>query len=633
MAAIHALPIEILSRIFILGQPEGEYPEFPPIGPPPFEILVSHVCQHWRQVALRTPHLWSTVHMRTVPHVERAKQYLRRSGLLPLDIMVDTCDQEEHIKDFLLFRDEFMPVFSILTPYIDRWRSIQIKVRDRQCKLGARQVLSTCGPARNLEFLQLWHVETWETVDRLFTQIGPPPVVVFDKSLPALKHIKLIGVNLPWVHSPFLEDLTSVDFGLHADDVRIPYNLWERMMATSPHLERLSLHYSGPRWGDGHWPNTCIKLLELQELNLEEMPTAITLALFARLHTPNISTLRLTLPSLDDGEDSSALLDFCTNPPPLLPLIPEDEEEVKGKGKGKAKEKESKREGPIFRTLDTLHIGALECSAQSFGAFLAKHSTVRHLTLECGRMSSDLFDELMALHSTSSKPAPASGSSSSSARQSAEPEHPAAHSPESERRGERGSAHGSREGSAESSDAGSSVRSASTALTTPNVEYAQLPSTTASSSAVPQQVVLPLLESLKISGIPSETLCAFIRFRREHGCPVQRWRVSESMKSAELEELVKMGDMEKLTWEEDEEEEEDESVAGADEEYAYEDDDCVEGMSDFGDADCCDDDVVEGSSQPKQAETAAGAVEHAEDQPADHSDGEDEEAEYGEDDD
>ena len=623
MAAIHTLPIEILSRIFLLGQPAGEYPEFPPIGPPPFEVLVSHVCQHWRQVALRTPHLWTTIHLRTVPHIDRAKQYLRRSGRLPLDILVDTCDIEEHIKDFLLFRDEFMPVFSILTPYIDRWRSMQIKVRDRQCKLGARQVLSTCGPARNLEFLQLWHVETWETAERLFTQIGPPPVVVFNKSLPSLKHIKLIGVNLPWVHSPFLEDLTSVDFGLHADDVRIPYNLWERMMATSPHLERLSLHYSGPRFGAGEWPNTCVKLLELRELNLEEMPTAILLQLFARLHMPNLSVLRLTLPSLDDGEDSGALLDFCTNPPPLLPLIPEDDEEPQGKGKGKAKAKEedSKREGPLFRSLDTLQIYALECSAKHFGAFLNSHRSIRHLTLDCARMPDGLFDELMVLHSTSTKP-PAT--SDSDARSSADPEPSAAQSSESERRGE-GSASGSREGSAESSDAGSSPRSPSTAITTPNAEYAQLPST---ASSAPQQVVLPLLQSLKISGLLSETLCEFIRFRREHGCPVQWYRVSESMRSDELEgmveEMAKNG-RERLTWEEDDEEEEDDESQPGDEDYVEDDYEAKE------DDECCDpDDVAEGGSNGRQI-TSADYDEEL-DEPANYSDGEEEE-EVGEDDD
>lgn len=547
MAAIHALPIEILTRIFLLGLPEGEYPDFPLIGVPGFELQVSHVCQHWRQIALRTPHLWSTIHLRTIPHMERAKQYLRRSTRALLNIMVDTCDAEEHIPGFLLFREEFMPVFAILIPYISRWRSLQIKVRDRQCKLGARQVLSTCGEAPRLEYLQLWHVETWETTERLFTQIGPPPVVIFDKSLPSLRHISLIGVNVPWVHSPFLEDLTSIEFGLHANDVRIPYNLWERMLVTSPHLEKLSLHYSGPKGSPETWSNGAAKLSYLHELVLEEMVPSTLVQILRRICIPHLAILRLNLPSLDDGEDCTCFLEYLVSPPPPLPVIRDDVDDRRdrilantNKEKGKARvHKHAPR--PIFRELETLVLIGLECTAESFGQFLRVSQTVKHLEFDGAKLSDGLFEEFMRVHSVEEddEPVRREGSEETGSSSSGD--------------------EGSRESSV-SSDSGSSTttESASTTPASPGPEF------------VSSEIVLPELITVRVSGLSSEQLRAFIEFRRAHGCPVRRWRVSELMRDEVLErvaeEMEKAGDDERIVWEEDEGEEEEDD-------YVYEDED------------------------------------------------------------
>ncbi|KAF7795352.1 hypothetical protein EIP86_006509 [Pleurotus ostreatoroseus] len=616
MAAIHTLPIEILSRIFLLGLPDGEYPEFPPSAAPPFEVLVSHVCQHWRAVALRIPHLWAIVHLRTVPHIDRARQYLVRSGRVPLHILVDTCDMDEHVPGFLLFRDEFLPVFALLTPHIDRWRSMQCKVRDRQCKLGARQVLSTCGPAVNLEFLQLWHVETWETSERLFTQIGPPPVVVFNKSLPSLRHISLIGVNLPWTHAPFLEDLISIDFGLHAHDVRMPYHLWERMLATSPNLDKLALHYSGPKGTAADWPNTAVRLPSMRELVLEEMVPATLLQLMPRLCMPHLKVLRLNLPSLEDGEDCTAFLEYLVDPPPPLPLV--GAEDTKGKGKARADAKDAR--GPVFRELDTLALDALECSAESFARFLVASPTIRHLSIDGRKLGKGLFEELMRVYDASGPgpvavPVPdkradaGSSASVSMSTGSSTPDDRESSADEDvledrrlasvrESGSSKASTSSGREGSSDSSDStsGSASLSASTALTTPSLHSSESRSPMPPSASL-AEIVLPQLQTVRVSGVDPAALVAYVRFRRAHGRPVRRWRVGVLMRCPELEELAAEIDEERrrtgledwdeegerLIWE-DEEEEEEEEESGS-EEYDGEDgDEGEEGEGSSGDA-------------------------------------------------
>ncbi|TCD62233.1 hypothetical protein EIP91_007192, partial [Steccherinum ochraceum] len=296
MCHIHALPVELLSRIFLIGWQEDPLPDDILTSQTTFEALVSHVSHRWRDVALHIPVLWSIVHFRTHLHIHRAHTYLARNRHPHLiDVFVDTCAQDEHLPGFTLFRDEFFPVFAVVIPHIARWRSLNLKVRDLQCKAHARSVLSTCGGAPHLETLHLWHVENWGNAERLYTAIGPPPVVVFDQTLPALKHIILTGVNLPWTHSPFLKNLTSVEFALHSDDVRMPYDLWRKMLLESPHLARLALHYSGPRFGAGDWPDVGEKIVlpGLREVDLTNMEPAYLLALFRRLEMPGVKRVRL----------------------------------------------------------------------------------------------------------------------------------------------------------------------------------------------------------------------------------------------------------------------------------------------------------------------------------------------------
>src|ERR1700692_4208520 len=64
-APVASVPNEILSAIFHAGclLPRSD-PSFDnKLWEPPFEILVSQVTQHWRNVAIATPGLWTQIYV------------------------------------------------------------------------------------------------------------------------------------------------------------------------------------------------------------------------------------------------------------------------------------------------------------------------------------------------------------------------------------------------------------------------------------------------------------------------------------------------------------------------------------------------------------------------------------------
>jgi hypothetical protein len=94
----HSLfPIEILSRIFVLLALDCGTVNFPlgrNIGVPP-QLVVSHVCSHWRRVALRTHELWSDTQIFYTRHttndtIRLLQRWLFRARTFPVALRLST---------------------------------------------------------------------------------------------------------------------------------------------------------------------------------------------------------------------------------------------------------------------------------------------------------------------------------------------------------------------------------------------------------------------------------------------------------------------------------------------------------------------------------------------------------------
>jgi hypothetical protein len=293
---------------------------------------------------------------------------------------------------------------------VKRWRAFHLKVRENECKLAARQYLSSCGPAPNLETLQLYHFEDYRTSQNLYLATYRPPVMVFSNNLPRLKNVSLIGVNLPWADSPYLVHLHHLELALHPENIRPPYEYWDNMLRNSPELRALSLHYSGPaRVANGDndtkvvWPSTKerIYIEKLERLSLTDLDPDYLCLLFERLIMPGVKQLRLDLPD----QDFTPFMQLVAGAQILEPQTLASASDTSPSPSPEASSTRSSLSPsvmlpthlplPALAKLETLVISALECSANSFRAFLLRLEGLRCLEMHFSPIGDEFLRVLM----------------------------------------------------------------------------------------------------------------------------------------------------------------------------------------------------------------------------------------------
>ncbi|KAF8961064.1 hypothetical protein BDZ97DRAFT_2077059 [Flammula alnicola] len=205
---IHRLPSEIASYIFTLYVESvndrllSEEPYDKADSSPP--LLLAAVCKTWREIALTTPQLWASanIFLRNSDlrgsQAELVKQWLDRSGQLPLSISLTTDVPDRH----RVQEESFLPLFDVVRQYAHRWRSLTLysDMRFNHYIIG-----------------DLMQAPMLETI-RLFRDYYSSSVVTFHlPETPSLRHftinnISVSDVVLQWDTLTFFEgDLIRVD--------------------------------------------------------------------------------------------------------------------------------------------------------------------------------------------------------------------------------------------------------------------------------------------------------------------------------------------------------------------------------------------------------------------------------------
>ena len=248
---IHNLSPDILSSIFLIAAHHFQ----DPFGSILLPITISHVSSRWREIAISTRGLWTSI-IFTFPictsQLLRSMTWLSRSYPYPLDIFLDFRDPswgwEEDSHKFHL--EHMAPVLRLLLAHVKRWRHFEL-------------LTDTWAPI----FIFLWntrHVEAAPSLRSLSLSrcnayfaskeaIFQPahlqdPIPLFGGlALDALCDVSLVGVHVDWAKSS-LHNLTSLEFKYHASGVMPSLDQFLDILSGCLELRHLSIIGWGPQF-------------------------------------------------------------------------------------------------------------------------------------------------------------------------------------------------------------------------------------------------------------------------------------------------------------------------------------------------------------------------------------------------
>ncbi|KDQ08664.1 hypothetical protein BOTBODRAFT_37814 [Botryobasidium botryosum FD-172 SS1] len=299
ISAIYRLPNEVLALIFRFTEGSRDNSLWPLRLRAPLNI--SRVSRLWRQIALSTPCLWTTIDVTNASirsvFLERSRNALLSIDVLPghdyrLDSEEDNCSlrtyQNGTTKAFRLRKPYFTLFIKSLVPFLPRWGSVKLRDIDIYEFPTFHHA-----PAPNLE---TFHVYAGGTAKEAQT----PPLHLLRGETPRLRDLHLVATCVR-LDSPIYANLTS----LHLECIKFDESSVTRLLeifAMCPFLDTLGLvkvRFSSPR---GDVPPNTIPLKHLRRMKLVGIARGVEhLIIGSVILTP---FLRLHLsPSIDRGLD------------------------------------------------------------------------------------------------------------------------------------------------------------------------------------------------------------------------------------------------------------------------------------------------------------------------------------------
>ncbi|KAN0139855.1 hypothetical protein V8E53_002517 [Lactarius tabidus] len=426
---VHNLPNELLSYIFTLGSEvksgdddddeEEEEDATSEQGPHfPFQVLVSHVCQRWRVVAIETPTLWADLDFSEGPPFEKSRVWLERSKECPLDIELDcTVESEPETEsdsegsedqadsasenELIVPQDGVaMPgglpplpaplrgkaitklsshisptdlpvVRDLILPHSARWRVFEHMVDDFQIMYGILSALASIPDAPELRELGLYHHDENEDYDHFSpAHLKEPFFAPFCGRAPGLRKVTLWGVHVDWEACAFLQDLEELELAYHAKDVRPPYDILIRVLRGSPDLRSLTLSASGPAGNPevDYWPADVIELPSVRKLALAFVEPSYASALLKRLVFPNLQVLTLDF----DPGNYSAFITQLASPAPH-------------------------QRDSLCQNLVELKLLGMHCTDEALSKLFFALPNVLRFELNCHHLSGNFFGSLLGM--------------------------------------------------------------------------------------------------------------------------------------------------------------------------------------------------------------------------------------------
>ncbi|EIM90933.1 uncharacterized protein STEHIDRAFT_165392 [Stereum hirsutum FP-91666 SS1] len=321
VVSIATLPVEILDKCFAYladidpprsSRTKAYFHSLAPITHLGF-VTVTHVCSHWRHVAINNTLLWTTPTFDLGP--EWLAATLSRAKSAPLTIRHDFGDTSLSRRDNPLALEEMHGVMETLRCHLYHTITIDLYGSLPPPDIFPIEDLLSCS-APVLESLAI-------------ERKSPLSPILLGDDASRLRQVQLVGVGETWI-VPVFTGLTCLH--IHAESISASTSLSQflDMLEQNPELEYLKITFALPRT-DSLVPTRRIALPLLKRLSVTGFPSSCA-TLLSNIVTPPSTAFAVFASSLPGSEDDhSALLSalaskFLALDPPLrtLTIQPQD---------------------------------------------------------------------------------------------------------------------------------------------------------------------------------------------------------------------------------------------------------------------------------------------------------------------
>src|SRR5216683_3326806 len=271
LVPISALPPELLSRIFhfhaFLEPPQ------PKLG----WIVVTHVCQRWRQVALNDPSLWAEI-TGFSPRARWTSEILVRARNAPL--VID------------LFDAPSLEVLSKFPPHISHTRELRLRNLSKYHSQGMQEICALEAPV-----LENFELKTSIAATSTVTFRQFAGTTLFNGQAPKLRMFSLYQISIPWSlipHGQLTHLKIILSRRMFEPDNSSPNDLNQfiDLLVNSPDLEVLAINFCLPTMLSEVSNGQPIHLPRLSRLCLGGSTTSVA-TLLKMLQLPSSATLHL----------------------------------------------------------------------------------------------------------------------------------------------------------------------------------------------------------------------------------------------------------------------------------------------------------------------------------------------------
>ena len=296
-------------------------------------ITISHVSSRWREIAISTRALWTSIIL-SFPifpsQLLRSQIWLSRSHPLPIDIFLDFRDPSwDWEEDSLGVPLELMaPVLKFLLADVKRWRHFELLTDTWAPIFAFLQDTRDVDAAPLLRSISLSRCNAYfASKGAVFQPVQfQDPIPLFGGlALDALRDVSLVGVHVDWAQSS-LRNLTSLRFKYHASGVMPSLDQFIDILSGCPELRHLSIVGWGPQfekatvqeiWDPTSSPN--LKIIQLRHLvdfffgfvDVDHAIKALSLFNFPSIQILTLEDVSSTLNPAHQN-DATPILDYLT---------------------------------------------------------------------------------------------------------------------------------------------------------------------------------------------------------------------------------------------------------------------------------------------------------------------------------